>query len=70
MVSWLMSDVLFKLGLRVVAVCWQLRISLMVEGMLFVGVGWHVWVALVVVGLLFEMELRVVSLRFSVGQFK
>ena len=42
----------------------------MVKGMLFVGVGWHVWVSLVVVGLLFEVELRLVSLMVSVGQFK
>ena len=70
MVSWLMDDVLFKMGLRVVAVSWQLWISLMVEGMSFVGLGWHVWVSLVVVGLLFEMELMVVSLMVSVGLFR
>ena len=51
------SDVLFKLGLRLLAVGWQLWISLMVEGVLFVGLGWHVWVSLVVFGLLVEVEL-------------
>ena len=45
----MVSDVLFKLELRLVAVGWQLWVSLMVKGMLFssvlsvVVVGCHVW---------------------------
>ena len=35
MVAWLVDDVLFKLKLRLVAVGWQLWVSLMVRGVLF-----------------------------------
>ena len=44
-VSWLVNDVLFRLELRLVAVGWQLWVTLMVKGMPF-----HSVLSVVVVG--------------------